>query len=103
MDPILFYFCKSDYCSNNELLVACFTQLMRKMETLYAEISDVLDVMEDKSISFGHELSNTSELLNHIMELKDLVKKERNDYIVSRKLRIVSLFISLQWTGKSWP
>ncbi|PON78735.1 Chaperonin Cpn60/TCP-1 family [Parasponia andersonii] len=57
------------------------TELMGKMETLYAEISDVLDVMEDKSRSFGNELSDTSDLQNHILELKDLVKKERNDYI----------------------
>lgn len=58
---------------------------MGKMETLYAEISDVLDGMEDKCRSFGHELSDTSDLQNYILELKDLVKKERNDYIVSRK------------------
>lgn len=56
---------------------------MGKMETLYAEVSDVLDHMEDKSQSFGHEFSDTSELQNHIIELKDLMKKERNDYIVS--------------------
>ncbi|EXC06051.1 1-phosphatidylinositol-3-phosphate 5-kinase [Morus notabilis] len=67
------------------------TQLMRKMETLYAEISDVLDVMEDKSKSFGHELSDTSELLNHIMELKDLVKKERNDYIAMLQPAIMEI------------
>ncbi|PQP96235.1 putative 1-phosphatidylinositol-3-phosphate 5-kinase FAB1C [Prunus yedoensis var. nudiflora] len=55
------------------------TELMGKMETLYAEISDVLDCMEEKNRSFGREMS--SELQNHIMELKDLLKKERNDYI----------------------
>lgn len=67
---------------------------MGKMETLYAEIYDVLDGMEDKSQSFGHELSDTRELLNHILELKDLVKKERNDHIVSIKWRIVSILVS---------
>lgn len=66
---------------------------MGKMESLYAEISDVLDRMEDKSQSFGHELSDTRELLNHILELKDLVKKERNDHIVSIKWRIVSILV----------
>ena len=66
---------------------------MGKMETLYAEISDVLDRMEDKSQSFGHELSDTRELLNYILELKDLVKKERNDHIVSIKWRIVSILV----------
>lgn len=56
-------------------------ELMGKMETLYAEISDVLDGMEDKSQSLGHELSDARELLNYILKLKDLVKKERNDHI----------------------
>ena len=53
------------------------------METLYAEISDVLDGMEDKSRSLGRESSDTGDLQNRVLELKDLVKKERNDYIVS--------------------
>ena len=52
------------------------------METLYAEISDVLDSLEEKCKSFGHEWSDTNELQDHIMELKDLLKKERNDYNV---------------------
>lgn len=56
---------------------------MGKMETLYAEISDVLDGMEDKSRSLGRESSDTGDLQNRVLELKDLVKKERNDYIVS--------------------
>ncbi|BFG17183.1 hypothetical protein CerSpe_034570 [Prunus speciosa] len=57
------------------------TELMGKMETLYAEISDVLDCMEEKNRSFGREMSGASELQNHIVELKDMLKKERNDYI----------------------
>jgi 1-phosphatidylinositol-3-phosphate 5-kinase len=57
-------------------------QLVGKMETLYAEISDVLDSLEEKCKSFGHEWSDTNELQDHIMELKDLLKKERNDYNV---------------------
>ncbi|CAN6675494.1 unnamed protein product [Malus baccata var. baccata] len=57
------------------------TELMGKMETIYAEISDVLDCMEEKNRSFGCEMSGTIELQHHILELKDLLKKERNDYI----------------------
>jgi 1-phosphatidylinositol-3-phosphate 5-kinase len=57
-------------------------QLVGKMETLYAEISDVLDSLEEKCKSFGHEWSDTNELQDHIMGLKDLLKKERNDYNV---------------------
>lgn len=61
---------------------------MGKMETVYAEISDVLDFMEEKNRSFGCEMSGTIELQHHILELKDLLKKERNYYIVSAKLSI---------------
>lgn len=50
---------------------------------LYAEISDILDSLEDKSKCFTYEFSDASELQSHLMELKDLVKKERNEYIVS--------------------
>lgn len=66
---------------------------MGKMETIYAEISDVLDRMEEKNRSFGHEMSGASELQNHIVELKDLLKKERNDYIVSTKYSIIMMFL----------
>lgn len=55
-------------------------ELVHKMETLYAEISDVLDSLEEKCKSFGNECSDTDDLQGHIMELKDLLKKERNDY-----------------------
>ncbi|XP_061991832.1 putative 1-phosphatidylinositol-3-phosphate 5-kinase FAB1C isoform X1 [Rosa rugosa] len=57
------------------------TELMGKMETLYAEISDILDCMEEKNRSFGCEMSGAGGLQNHIVELKDQLKKERNDYI----------------------
>lgn len=53
------------------------------METVYAEISDVLEGMEQKSSSVGYETSNTTDLKNHILALKDQIKKERNDYLVS--------------------
>lgn len=53
------------------------------METLFAEISDVLDNIEQKSNFLGCQSSDSSELLNHVLELKDQLKKERNDYNVS--------------------
>ena len=52
------------------------------METWYVEISDVLDSLEEKCMSFGYECLDTNDLQGHIMELKDLLKKERNDYNV---------------------
>ncbi|XP_050235071.1 putative 1-phosphatidylinositol-3-phosphate 5-kinase FAB1C [Mercurialis annua] len=55
-------------------------ELLGNMEAFYAEISDVLDSMEEKSKSFGKELSDSNELLNHIVELKDQLRKERNHY-----------------------
>ncbi|KAA8532582.1 hypothetical protein F0562_032602 [Nyssa sinensis] len=55
-------------------------ELLTKMEALYAEISGVLNSIEQKCTSFGHELSDTRELHNHIMELKELLIKERNEY-----------------------
>ena len=61
---------------------------MVKMEMLYAEVSDVLDSIEQKSNSAGCQSSNASELLNHIMELRDQIRKERNDYNVSTLLLI---------------
>ncbi|XP_007045106.2 PREDICTED: putative 1-phosphatidylinositol-3-phosphate 5-kinase FAB1C [Theobroma cacao] len=55
-------------------------ELMVKMEMLYADISDVLDHIEQKSNSASCQSSNASELPNHIMELRDQLRKERNDY-----------------------
>ncbi|GKU90189.1 hypothetical protein SLEP1_g4219 [Rubroshorea leprosula] len=55
-------------------------ELIAKMETLFAEISDVLDNIEQKSNFLGCQSSDSSELLNHVLELKDQLKKERNDY-----------------------
>lgn len=60
-----------------------FLQIMGKMETLYAEISDILDSMEDKTRFLGQESSDTTDLQNHVLEMKDLVKRERVDFIVS--------------------
>ncbi|KAF8399016.1 hypothetical protein HHK36_014883 [Tetracentron sinense] len=47
---------------------------------LYTEIYDVLHSIEQKSTSFGHEPSDASEFQNRIMELKELLKKEKNKY-----------------------
>uniref|UniRef100_A0A5B6ZR21 1-phosphatidylinositol-3-phosphate 5-kinase n=1 Tax=Davidia involucrata TaxID=16924 RepID=A0A5B6ZR21_DAVIN len=53
-------------------------ELLSKMEALYVEISGVLNSIEQKCTSFGHEPSDTKGLHNHVMELKDLLIKERN-------------------------
>ncbi|XVE74717.1 hypothetical protein DITRI_Ditri12bG0039900 [Diplodiscus trichospermus] len=55
-------------------------ELMVKMEMLYAEVSDVLDSIEQKSNSVGCQSSNACELSHHIMELRDQIRKDRNDY-----------------------
>ncbi|OWM86229.1 hypothetical protein CDL15_Pgr011053 [Punica granatum] len=55
-------------------------ELIDKMETLYLEISGLLDGVEQKSAIFGNEFVVTHELQNYILELKDLLKKERADY-----------------------
>lgn len=56
---------------------------MFKMETFYAEVSDALDSIEQKSKSAICHSSNGSDLPNHILELRDQIHKERNDYNVS--------------------
>jgi 1-phosphatidylinositol-3-phosphate 5-kinase len=53
------------------------------METFSGEIFGVLDSMEQRSKYFGSELSDTNELQNRIMELKDQLVKEKNNYSVS--------------------
>ncbi|XP_010274641.1 PREDICTED: putative 1-phosphatidylinositol-3-phosphate 5-kinase FAB1C isoform X2 [Nelumbo nucifera] len=55
-------------------------ELLTKMELLYTEVFDALHNIEQKGMSFGHEPTNKSEFHNHIMELKDLLKKERHEY-----------------------
>ncbi|KAM7463464.1 hypothetical protein LguiA_031585 [Lonicera macranthoides] len=55
-------------------------ELLRKTEALYGEISSVLDSIEKKLTSFGHEMSNASELQNHIIEFKQLIIEEINNY-----------------------
>ncbi|KAF8407677.1 hypothetical protein HHK36_006812 [Tetracentron sinense] len=55
-------------------------ELSNKTKLLYEEIYDVLRSIEQKNTSFGHEHLETSEFQNHVMQLKDLLKKERNEY-----------------------
>ncbi|KAF9677415.1 hypothetical protein SADUNF_Sadunf08G0105300 [Salix dunnii] len=55
-------------------------ELLGEMETFYGEIFGVLDSMEQRSKYFGSELSDTNKLKNHIMELKDQLIKEKNNY-----------------------
>ncbi|OIW10205.1 hypothetical protein TanjilG_27956 [Lupinus angustifolius] len=53
-----------------------------RVEILYVEISDVLERLETKiaSPSTGNELSDTFDILNHVLELKDMLQRERTDY-----------------------
>ncbi|OMO88078.1 Chaperonin Cpn60/TCP-1 [Corchorus olitorius] len=57
-----------------------FLWLMVKMDMFYAEVSDLLLSIEQKCNSAGCQSSNDCELLNHIMELRDQLQKERNEY-----------------------
>ncbi|KAF9673979.1 hypothetical protein SADUNF_Sadunf10G0080100 [Salix dunnii] len=65
------------------------SELLGKMETFYGEISGVLDSMEQRSIYFGGELSDTNELQSHIRELKDQLLKEKDDYNVMLQLAVM--------------
>ncbi|KAI3733860.1 hypothetical protein L6452_13318 [Arctium lappa] len=57
-------------------------QFLSKAEALYEEILDVLNGIEAKSTIFGNELPDSDKLANHVMELKGLLIKERQDYVV---------------------
>lgn len=63
-------------------------QIIGKMESLYAEISDVVDRMEQKSKLPMQESSDSSDVQSHITQLKELLQKERSDYIVSAERTI---------------
>ena len=64
---------------------------MRKTEGLYDEILDVLHWTEQKSISIGDGISDSGELSKHVKELKEMLIKERNVYIVSELSRITMI------------
>ncbi|XP_057753345.1 putative 1-phosphatidylinositol-3-phosphate 5-kinase FAB1C [Arachis stenosperma] len=57
-------------------------ELFRKVETLYVEISDALDRLERSVTShgMGNELSDTCEIHHNILELKDMLQRDRKDY-----------------------
>lgn len=71
---------------NDQFLNFCLLfQLMDKIEALYLEISRKLEGIEQRSAIFGNQFIVTRELRNYILELKDLLKKERTDYNVSSR------------------
>ncbi|KAI9079791.1 hypothetical protein K1719_038201 [Acacia pycnantha] len=56
-------------------------EVLGKMETLYGEISHLLECMEKSvSLGVGYELSDDRVIHNHMAELKDMIKKERSEY-----------------------
>ncbi|KAJ8769229.1 hypothetical protein K2173_001466 [Erythroxylum novogranatense] len=55
-------------------------ELLVKVETFYSEISAILDNLEQESKSFDSELPDANQLQNHLMNLKDQLRKERSDY-----------------------
>ncbi|KAJ4972617.1 hypothetical protein NE237_005791 [Protea cynaroides] len=52
-------------------------ELSEKKDSLYAEILDVLQSIEKKSTSVGHEPTDITEFHNRVMELKKLLRKEK--------------------------
>ncbi|KAK7317860.1 hypothetical protein RJT34_02436 [Clitoria ternatea] len=57
-------------------------ELFSKVETLYVEISNVLEHLETRIASpgTGNELSDACDIHNHILDLKDMLQRERTDY-----------------------
>lgn len=76
-----------------ELDLILFLQLFIKVETLYVEISNVLDQLETKIVSpgIGNESSDICDIQNHILDLKDMLQRERTDYQVSKLIYICCL------------
>ncbi|CAN1317714.1 Putative 1-phosphatidylinositol-3-phosphate 5-kinase FAB1C [Linum perenne] len=64
-------------------------ELLSKVEVFYSEISNVLDGLEERSKSYGSQLSEATELQNHILELKVQLMKERNNYSEMLKLAVM--------------
>ncbi|XP_047330864.1 putative 1-phosphatidylinositol-3-phosphate 5-kinase FAB1C [Impatiens glandulifera] len=54
-------------------------ELLGKMEDLYSQLSVFIDSMEQKC-SLGYQSSDRDELLDHIMDFKDQLVQEREDY-----------------------
>ncbi|KAG4908874.1 hypothetical protein AAZX31_20G012800 [Glycine max] len=57
-------------------------ELFIKVETLYVEISNVLERLETKIVSpgIGNESADTCDIQNYILDLKDMLQRERTDY-----------------------
>lgn len=57
-------------------------ELSSKVETLHVEISDVLELLETKisSAGIGNELLDTGDIHNHVLDLKDMLQREKMDY-----------------------
>lgn len=58
-------------------------QLTKKVEAFYGEASDILCVMEQKSLCSKNDPMDSTDLHKHIVELKDLLDKEKSQYYVS--------------------
>ncbi|KAI3453111.1 hypothetical protein Pfo_009774 [Paulownia fortunei] len=56
------------------------SELLSKAKALYAEISAVLQEINHRSLSSMHEFSDASELHRHVLELNDMLAKEKNYY-----------------------
>ncbi|KAK6122362.1 hypothetical protein DH2020_043872 [Rehmannia glutinosa] len=56
------------------------TFLLSKAEDLYAEISAVLQEINSRSLSSMHEFSDASDLHRHVLELNDMLAKEKKYY-----------------------
>ncbi|PIN25995.1 Phosphatidylinositol-4-phosphate 5-kinase [Handroanthus impetiginosus] len=55
-------------------------ELLSKAETLYTDISVVLEELKIKSLSSMDELSDASDLQNRVLELNNMLSKEKNYY-----------------------
>lgn len=72
-------------------------QLLSKAKSLYGEISSAFHRIEEKSSSIGCEPYDMSELQNYMMDLKDLLIKEKDDYNVSSdlgKVIVMDIFVN---------
>ncbi|XP_068663153.1 putative 1-phosphatidylinositol-3-phosphate 5-kinase FAB1C isoform X2 [Aristolochia californica] len=55
-------------------------EVSKNMEFMYGEVFDVLQDIEQKLVMSGFETSKVSTLFSHVNELKDILKKERNEF-----------------------
>ncbi|KAL0326909.1 UNVERIFIED_CONTAM: putative 1-phosphatidylinositol-3-phosphate 5-kinase FAB1C [Sesamum angustifolium] len=62
------------------------SELLSKAEALYAEISAVLQEINERSSSFMHEFTDANDLHGHILELNDMLANEKSYYKDSLQL-----------------